>query len=150
MQCDHRRHHRQHGQLAAFVATSADPSNAEVGWPQAVGVAERIQAQHPDVAVGGGIGGLAVCIFVCESFWTPWVNASMLIGDDHNLELGAGLSVWFDDDLRVVPSPLVAYRYQPTDGGFFFRLSVNGLITFDHDISIVPWPGLALGGTWLN
>lgn len=150
---------------AACEAADCEPGPHQPGAPQArqpmavylalLGPATGVglgfdYTPIPDVAVGGGIGGLAVCIFVCESFWTPWVNASMLIGDDHNLELGAGLSVWFDDDLRVVPSPLVAYRYQPTDGGFFFRLSVNGLITFDHDISIVPWPGLALGGTWLN
>ena len=101
------------------------------------------------LAVGVGLGAAPS---LGREGWgaVPWANASFLLGKEHQLEVGAGLSVWFLNDVDLLPGPLVAYRYQSRQGGFFFRLSVNGLMTFNSREPIVPWPGLALGGTWLD
>lgn len=105
---------------------------------------------HPAWAISAGVGALSLCIFTCATAAMPWTSIAALLGGNHKLELGASISAVVSDEARFLPGPVVAYRYQPAAGGFFFRASLNGFVTFDEEIPFIPWPGLTLGWTWTD
>jgi hypothetical protein len=71
------------------------------------------------------------------------------------LNLGAGASAFNTDEkssasgsaVYVWPEVLLGYRYQPADGGFFFRGGLEGLIG-GSSIPVLPWPYVSLGGVF--
>jgi hypothetical protein len=70
------------------------------------------------------------------------------------LSLGAGASSFNHDSsssasgsaVLVWPEVLAGYRYQPADGGFFFKGGIDALI--GGSIPVLPWPYVSLGGTF--
>jgi hypothetical protein len=71
------------------------------------------------------------------------------------LHMGAGAS-GFDTSSKssataattiVLPTALVGYRFQPADGGFFFRAGIAPIFG-GSSLPVLPWPYLALGGTF--
>jgi hypothetical protein len=105
-------------------------------------------------AVDIGAGWFDVCLFSCMQAIVPNVGVSWLSGNSHNLELGLTASILLRTDggdhgesPRAFVGPLAGYRYQPTDGGFFFRATLQGLINWVEP-AILPWPGVSLGATW--
>ncbi len=100
------------------------------------------------------------------SFFTVPITASYLgLGDKkHMLELGAGVTIVhvgagataFDATSSssshesatfLFPVGIVGYRYQPPHGGFLFRGGISPIIG-GSGIPVLPWPYLALGGTF--
>ncbi len=82
----------------------------------------------------------------------------------HMLELGAGATILnvganasaFDvsssssssgSTTVVLPNAMVGYRLQPPDGGFLLRAGLN-VIMGGSELPVLPWPYLALGGTF--
>ena len=70
------------------------------------------------------------------------------------LELGAGMTFvtgtvdWFgmkESGSIVVGNFNIGYRYQPVDGGFFFRIGFTPQFTFE---GIQAWGGLGIGATF--
>jgi len=81
------------------------------------------------------------------------VTVSILKGKNHHAELGIGLTFWgcFEKakgrgtDLNG----FVGYRYQPGNGGKFFKIGFAPIFTFDDfDRSILPVVGVSIGGTF--
>lgn len=97
-------------------------------------------------AVDFGIGYFNLCLFNCVDGITPSLQLSWLSGGNHNLEAGFGLAVTFTTGREATPlvGPHIGYRYQPTDGGFFFRALLHGPYIADED-TLIPWPGFAFG-----
>jgi hypothetical protein len=70
------------------------------------------------------------------------------------MNMGAGASVFGDGNkasgsasLTIVrPTVLAGYRYQPEDGGFFFKVGMSGIV--DFGLPVLPLPYLSLGGTF--
>jgi hypothetical protein len=100
------------------------------------------------------------------SFFTVPITASYLgLGNKkHMLELGAGVTIVhvgaggtaFDASSSssshesatfLFPVGVVGYRYQPPHGGFLFRGGISPIIG-GSSLPILPWPYLALGGTF--
>ncbi len=76
---------------------------------------------------------------------------------NHSLELGLGLTVFHYGIEFANPSTSVAslaflgYRYQPSEGGFFFRGGLD--VHFDDQAfrsiaAVFPWPYLGIGWTY--
>lgn len=97
-------------------------------------------------AVDFGIGYFNICLFGCTEGITPSLQLSWLSGGNHNFEAGIGLAVTFITGTESKPfiGPHIGYRYQPTDGGFFFRALLHGPYIADED-TLIPWPGFAFG-----
>ena len=79
---------------------------------------------------------------------------------NHMFEIGAGATIvsasgggGFNRDsgsasgVGVWPNVLFGYRYQPAEGGFFFKGGIDALIG-GSIIPVLPWPYVALGGTF--
>lgn len=124
-----------------------------LGSPILVGGAFSLRPMD-NLAVDVGVGWFDVCLFSCVEAFVPNIGVSWLSGNNHNLELGVTASVILRTDSsagtespRAFFGPLAGYRYQPTDGGFFFRATLQGLIN-GVEPAILPWPGVSLGATW--
>jgi len=96
-----------------------------------------------------GVGGV--------SFMIAPIMGNYLVGSgNHRLELGVGPQIFnvsidtkgedfggFDESGTVVGgTATIGYRYQPTDGGFLFRIGVSP--TFSS-AGFLPWAGLSFG-----
>jgi|LFIK01.1.fsa_nt_gi hypothetical protein len=108
---------------------------------------------HPDISARVGI-------MHAGAFDATWTNipimAKYLIGDSHNLELGAGvqyMGISFDgegteDDTfgiggsTIAGAAAIGYRYQSNDGGMIFRATMTPLI---GDFGTITWGGLSVG-----
>lgn len=80
---------------------------------------------------------------------------------NHMFEVGAGATIisasagagGFNHDASsssgviVFPDVLLGYRFQPADGGFFFKGGIDALIG-GSIIPVLPWPYISLGGTF--
>lgn len=83
------------------------------------------------------------------------VTGSYFIGENnHRLELGAGIlylsaAVGSGDfsgsGSAVAPTGIIGYRYQPVDGGFFFKA---GFTPFVYNNQFIPYGGISLGYTF--
>lgn len=83
------------------------------------------------------------------------VLANYFVGEgNHRLELGLGFtymagSVGVADVAAegsgIMPTGSIAYRYQPVDGGFFFKVGFSPIKT---EYEFLPWGGLGLGYTF--
>lgn len=97
-------------------------------------------------ALDFGIGYFNFCFLSCSEGITPSLQLSWLSGGNHNFEVGLGVAVSFvtDSESRPLIGPHLGYRYQPTDGGFFFRALIHApyIVTAD---TLLPWPGFAFG-----
>jgi hypothetical protein len=83
------------------------------------------------------------------------ISFNYYAGDGNSkLELGAGMTVvtgtvdWFgmkEYGSVVVGNFNIGYRYEPIDGGFFFRIGFTPFVTAE---GIQPWGGLGIGATF--
>jgi len=112
-------------------------------------------------ATAGSTGSSASASFLVVPIMVNYLG----IGSKRNmLELGAGVSVihmgagasTFTSDSSssgsasstiVLGAVAAGYRFQPVDGGFVFRVGVAPLIG-GNSLPVLPWPYLALGGTF--
>ena len=99
-----------------------------------------------------GIGGGLMAIGASGGFVgiLP-LYASVLVGDEHALYVGAGTSIVFgdgsiDDDFEseALGNVSVGYQFQ-SYGGFFVRPLFTVLFDSDHWI---VWPGITIGGSF--
>ena len=80
---------------------------------------------------------------------------------NHMFEVGAGATIAMVGEgatainvsasgstTMVLGTVTAGYRYQPADGGFLFRGGLNAIIGGSGDWPVLPWPYIALGGTF--
>ena len=83
-----------------------------------------------------GLAGLAMANFLIGS-----------VASDHGLELGIGASIIHNgrvdsfgleltDDVYLLPSASISYRYQPRDGGLFFRAGLAWTYGFGLPVEV--------------
>lgn len=88
----------------------------------------------------------------------PLMANYLLGGGNHHLELGAGATLVYasgelnsggdrfkGEGFAASGTATVGYRYQPRDGGFFFKV---GATPFVNSRGVFPWGGLSLGGVF--
>ncbi len=104
---------------------------------------ERLIGDHLSLRVGYGLAGGQRNSFGLGGGDRAWIDAHgpyamvhVLFGDTHKLELGAGVGIAFyeretthpdrsvtlSDGTLITPQASIAYRYQPAEGGVFFRI----------------------------
>ena len=102
--------------------------------------------------------------FLTGSDWGLTIPAefNVLLGKTKNFfEFGVGSTLIRSFAGRNTEFPLVGrlgYRYQKTDGGLFFRIGINGILTKDYsgvynDLitkRFIPWAGISIGLTFKN
>ena len=138
-------HQGQDGLARHAIYAEFTPTYAFFGYTASLDYEYRV-GEH--FALSTGMTVLEKLPFIFDNtratYYGGRVIGHVLVGTgDHRLELAAGVSVLMDDDDGMVaPNAAVAWRYQPRDGGFVFRLGAmlsNG----------VGGPvGLAMGGAF--
>jgi hypothetical protein len=130
--------------------------------------APRIGFGYVSLSVSAGgvdANGQPVTSTASASFYTIPITLSYLgIGSKkHMLELGAGATIMHAGAgvstidasssqtanggiTTVLPVAIVGYRYQPPQGGFFFKGGISPIIA--GSTAVLPWPYIALGGTF--
>lgn len=96
-----------------------------------------------------GVSGVSLTAF-------PLMVNYLLGSGNHRFEIGAGPQIFlvsvdvpgdgfsgFDEDATAIAgTATIGYRYQPTDGGFVFRIGVTPSFS---QFGFQPWGGLSLG-----
>ena len=112
-------------------------------------------------STSGASGGSASASFIAIPITVSYLG----IGSVRNmLELGAGATILHlgagasafetsskssatESATAVLPTALAGYRFQPADGGFFFRVGLS-LLFAGSSLPVLPWPYVGLGGTF--
>ncbi|MEM7036236.1 MAG: hypothetical protein AAF570_04585 [Bacteroidota bacterium] len=89
-------------------------------------------------------------------FFVVPATANWLYGaGKHKLEAGLGIAPTVGFQVEQVISgffvrgiPVLGYRYQKPEGGFFFRATYTPLISFIIDFQMQQWAGLSFGWSW--
>ena len=79
---------------------------------------------------------------------------------EHKLEIAAGATfVWYTGEVRVfvakvaesgffpAATAFVGYRFVPEKASVLVRVGVTPLATFTDSVRVLPWGGMAVGGT---
>jgi len=101
-----------------------------------------------------GLGGRVSSNYNHSSFgMTPQFN--YLNGEKHHLELGVGLGYNWEKYKRSgetdshVHIPIrIGYRYQKSEGGFFWKIAFVPTFFSELNFRILPWAGVAFGFTF--
>jgi hypothetical protein len=75
------------------------------------------------------------------------IMANYILGEESNkLELGAGVDVIVDNKKPgVLLIGTIGYRYQPSAGGFHFRIVASPIFSRDTGFVILPLIGISIG-----
>lgn len=98
---------------------------------------------HPNLSlrVGAGTALLAYSMVLT-------VNLLSGIETPHHLELGAGLSIFSNSVVVPIPTVNLGYRFQPKNGGFFFKIAFTPLLGKSDEFKV--WGGISIGWTFKN
>jgi hypothetical protein len=120
----------------------------------------------PDISVRAGVSywvlpGIFFLVAGGITIWDFPITVNYLIGKDaSHIELGIGAvpafaslhghELLFGEDvsgsaIAVYGTGTIAYRFQPNEGGIFFRIGFTPIFTFKD---FVPWGGISFGGTF--
>lgn len=112
---------------------------------------DRILFQKGSWALAGGIGlTLSNVPFDDEERleFTPRVpiELNLLYGKNrHHLEVGIGSNLYLSSNQSgTFIFPRIGYRYQKSEGGFFFRTSFTPIVDLGEPL-IVPWGSIGVG-----
>ncbi|HVZ41946.1 MAG TPA: hypothetical protein VHI13_21875 [Candidatus Kapabacteria bacterium] len=114
---------------------------------------ERVINPYLAFRVGYGVAGAAFSEHSGESFSGGVASAMLMTGGNHKLELDCGMSLLVGGDFRgpvfgesrgtgghssftVEPALGIGYRYQPSDGGFFFRIGAGWTLFYGVPVQL--------------
>lgn len=98
---------------------------------------------HPNFSFRIGVG---YALFLYS--FPAMIN--FLIGTEtpHHLELGAGFVLMSYKDLSgIVPTANLGYKFQPKNGGFFFKIAWTPFIHSEAE-ELIKWGGISIGYTF--